>query len=253
MYFARGGVLTPTGEVELREEHAWHLARVLRARPGESIRVVVDGTQELLVELSEVSAALVRGRVLGVQPARGEPRCRLLLVQAIPKGSGMTEVCERTSELGVASIWPVFSERTVPRPGPEATAGRRRRWAKIAGEAAQLAGRSRAPVVEEPAGLDGALERLREQEPDVQLFVCQQEGTAVSLTATPYDPSRPAAVLIGPEGGWSPGELRQLRSLGAVAVSLGPRNLRTLFAGVVAVTLLLARAGEIGQPLGDPA
>ncbi len=253
MYFARGGVLTPTGEVELREEHAWHLARVLRARPGESIRVVVDGTQELLVELSEVSAALVRGRVLEVQPARGEPRCRLLLVQAIPKGSGMTEVCERTSELGVASIWPVFSERTVPRPGPEATAGRRRRWAKIAGEAAQLAGRSRAPVVEEPAGLDGALERLREQEPDVQLFVCQQEGTAVSLTATPYDPSRPAAVLIGPEGGWSPGELRQLRSLGAVAVSLGPRNLRTLVAGVVAVTLLLARAGELGQPLGDPA
>ena len=253
MYFAKGGVLTPTGEVELREEHAWHLARVLRARPGESIRVVVDGTQELLVELSLVSADLVRGRVLAVEPARGEPRCRLLLVQAVPKGLGMTEVCERTSELGVASIWPVFTERTVPRPGPEARAGRRRRWSKVASEAAQLAGRSRAPLVEEPEGLAAALERIRAQEPDTQLFVCHQEGTAISLASAPYDPARPAAILIGPEGGWSPGELRRLSSRGAATVSLGPRNLRTVVAGVVAVTLLLARAGELGPPLGDPA
>ena len=250
MYLAGSGVLTPTGEVELREEQAWHLARVLRARPGESIRVVVDGTQELLVELSQVSSTLVRGRVVDVQPARGEPECRLLLVQAIPKGSGMTEVCERTSELGVASIWPVFSERTVPRPGPEASVERHRRWNKVAGEAAQLAGRSRAPVVQEPEGLGAALERLLVREPDAQLFVCHQEGTAVALTAAPYERSRPAAVLIGPEGGWSPGELGRLRFLGATVVSLGPRNLRTVVAGVVAVTLLLARAGELGPPLG---
>ncbi len=246
MYFARGGVLTPTGEVELREEHAWHLARVLRARPGESIRVVVDGTQELLVELSQVSAALVRGRVLEARPAQGEPRCELLLVQAIPKGLGMTEVCERTSELGVTSIWPVFSARTVPRPSAEASAGRRRRWEKVASEAAQLAGRSRAPVLEEPEALHVALERLRAQEPAPQLFVCHQEGTAEALTAAPYDPSRPAAILIGPEGGWTPEELRRMRSLGAAPVSLGPRNLRTVVAGVVAVTILLARAGELG-------
>jgi 16S rRNA (uracil1498-N3)-methyltransferase len=250
VYLAGSGALTPTGEVELREEQAWHLARVLRARPGESIRVVVDGTQELLVELSQVSSTLVRGRVVDVQPARGEPECRLLLVQAIPKGSGMTEVCERTSELGVASIWPVFSERTVPRPGPEASVERHRRWNKVAGEAAQLAGRSRAPVVQEPEGLGAALERLLVREPDAQLFVCHQEGTAVALTAAPYERSRPAAVLIGPEGGWSPGELGRLRFLGATVVSLGPRNLRTVVAGVVAVTLLLSRAGELGPPLG---
>lgn len=250
MYFAGGSALTPTGEVELRGEHAWHLARVLRARPGETIRVVMEGTQQLLVELSQVSATLVRGRVVDVQPARGEPECRLLLVQAIPKGLGMAEVCERTAELGVSSIWPVFSERTVPRPGPEAGAARRHRWVKIAGEAAQLAGRSRSPVVEPPEGLATALERLLAREPDAQLFVCHQGEDAVPLAAAVYDPAHPAALLVGPEGGWSPAELRQLRSRGAVLVSLGPRNLRTVLAGVVALTLLLARAGELGPPLG---
>ena len=250
MYFAEGGVVTPAGEIELREEHAWHLSRVLRARPGESIRVIVDGAQELLVSLSEVSPEVVRGRVVESRPAGGEPAIRIHLLQAIPKGPGMSEVCERAAELGVHSIWPLTTERTVPRPATEVAAARRRRWAKVAVEAAQLAGRSLAPEVQEPMGLEAALERLRSAQPEVQLLVCHRQGAAAPLVDVAFDAHRPAAILIGPEGGWAEPELRMLAAAGATTVSLGPRNLRTVVAGLVALTVLLARAGELGAPLG---
>jgi 16S rRNA (uracil1498-N3)-methyltransferase len=75
----------------------------------------------------------------------------------------------------------------------------------------------------------------------------------VSLTSAPYDATRPTAVLVGPEGGWSPEELGRLTDLGATLVSLGPRNLRSVMAGLVALTLLLARAGELDPRSPRPA
>jgi 16S rRNA (uracil1498-N3)-methyltransferase len=157
----------------------------------------------------------------------------------------MAEVCERLTELGASSIWPVITDRTVPRLDSNKTAGRQARWQKIAREAAQLANRHAIPRVEPPLPLLSAISRLDDLIPTAQRLACDARNARLSLNSTPWDPTTPTVLLIGPEGGLSPAELERLAPLGFLTVSLGPRNLRTLLAGAVALTILLQRAGDL--------
>lgn len=245
MYFARSAQLGPEGEIHLSDQDAWHLTRVLRSRPGDLITVLLDDGSERLVRLEQLAPEEVVGQVVSSTMARRDPSTRLHLLQALPKGAGMGEVCERVAELGVASVWPVVSERTVPRPEPRSAAARSQRWQTIAREAAQLAGRQWPPAVHEPLPLTAAIRELMDADPQVQLLVCEASEPRTALTSVAWEPTRATALLIGPEGGWSGAELAELSAMGAVTVSLGPRNLRTLLAGVVAVTVLLARGGDL--------
>jgi 16S rRNA (uracil1498-N3)-methyltransferase len=122
---------------------------------------------------------------------------------------------------------------------------RRERWATISREAAQLAGRHRIPEVRPIAPVVETLEALRASEPRLQAFTCHDGELRQGLNSVAWDPSLPTAVLIGPEGGFSADEVQELASRGSRPVSLGPRNLRTTLAAVVALTVLLARAGDL--------
>lgn len=245
VYFARSAQLGPEGEIHLSGQDAWHLTRVLRSRAGDYITVLLDDGTERLVRLYRLAPHEVVGEVVSSTASRRDPLTRVHLLQAVPKGPGMGEVCERVAELGIASIRPVISERTVPRPDPRSAADRSRRWQSIAREAAQLAGRQWPPEVHEPLPVGEAVREVQNADPEVQVLVCDAGEKERALTSVVWDRTRSTAVLIGPEGGWTETELRELGELGAVPVSLGPRNLRTLLAGVVAVTVLLARGGDL--------
>lgn len=252
VYFARGGQIGPGGEIELRDRQAWHLFKVLRARPGEVVTVVLDDGLEHQVRLAQLGPDMVRGQVVSSRPSASEPRSAIHLAQAIPKGSGMNEVCERAAELGVAAIWPLLTERTIPRVAPAAGPPRVRHWQAVADEAAQLAGRRVSPTVQIPMALAAALASLRERLPEAQMLACHAAEALVSLARVAWDPLLPTVVLIGPEGGWAPGELSLFAASSVATVSLGPRNLRTILAGLVAVTVLLARADDL-EPALPPA
>jgi 16S rRNA (uracil1498-N3)-methyltransferase len=245
LFFVPAGQVSPTGEVQILDRDAWHISRVLHSRQGELVTVVVEDGTEHDVRLETLRADQVTGVIVATRRTRREPKAQLHLLQALPKGQGMASVLEQVAELGALTVWPVVSERTIPRPDPEQAAVRTERWRAISREAAQLAGRHRIPEVRPVTPVLEALQTLRAAEPKLQAFTCHDGEMRQGLNSVAWDSLLPTAVLIGPEGGFSAAEVQELASHGARPVSLGPRNLRTTLAAVVALTVLLARAGDL--------
>lgn len=245
LFFVPAGQVSASGEVRILDRDAWHISRVLRSRQGELVTVVVEDGTEHDVRLETLRADRVTGVIVATRRTRREARAQLHLLQSLPKGQGMASVCEQVAELGAITVWPVLTERTVPRPGREQAALRTERWQTISREAAQLAGRHRIPEVQPVTPILEALRSLRAAEPNLQAFTCHDGEMRQGLNSVAWDSRLPTALLVGPEGGFTSAEVQELASNGARPVSLGPRNLRTTLAAVVGLTVLLARAGDL--------
>jgi len=190
----------------------------------------------------------------------------------------MEYVLQKGTELGAAEFWPVITDRTVVRPDSGRAAGRLTRWRRIVEEAALQSGRSDVPVVHDVRPLAVLLEAMREQPRDLLLVAYEEEtrplkdllreidarresqgegaAEAAEVEAAreaearggPATHPKTAAVVIGPEGGLSTGEISAMRAAGFVPVSLGPRILRTETAAAAALAMLLYEFGDLGGP-----
>jgi 16S rRNA (uracil1498-N3)-methyltransferase len=232
----------------LIDADAEHLARSLRARPGEMIVVIAGGAVEHGVVLQEVTPSRVSGAVVWSRPVSGEPRLAVHVLQAIP-AQAMDATIEALTVAGAASIRPVLTGRTVVRPDPSQASRRAERWQAIAREAAQLAGRAAPPTVSSVVSLREALEHLPAT---ARLLACviRSDSTAIHAAATTSSPE--IALVIGPEGGLDDADLEALAAAGAAYVHLGPRTLPSRLAGAVATALLLAGAGDLDSTAEPP-
>lgn len=203
--------------------------------------MVAGRTVEHGVLLEDVTPERVSGRVIWSRPASGEPRLAVHVLQAVP-AHAMDATIEALTEAGVASIRPVLTSRTVPRPDVSRASRRLERWQRIACEAAQLAGRAAPPEVHAVLSMREALEALPS---GTAVLACVARSDAAPITtATPQPPSR-VGLVIGPEGGFDDIDLTLLDAAGAAWVHLGPRTLPSRLAGAVATTLLLSSAGDL--------
>jgi 16S rRNA (uracil1498-N3)-methyltransferase len=218
-----------------------HLARSLRARPGETIVVVEGGAVEHGVRLDEVSATRVSGTIVWSRPASGEPRLAIHVLQAVP-AQGMDATVEALTEAGVSSIRPVLTSRTIARPDAARAVRRLERWESIAREAAQLAGRAAPPLVHPVMSLRDAVHNLP---PGTRMVVCDARTGSVRILDAVHDHPAGIGLVIGPEGGLDDADLEMLVETGAVVVHLGPRTWPSRFAGTVATALLLAASGDL--------
>ena len=211
-----------------REAH--HIAGVLRLRPGTRI-VVFDGRRDVEAELLTVSDAGVAAAKIGMPRAAARP-IDLALLQGVTRGSKMDPIVRMATEIGVASVHPVLTERSVADPGP----ARVERWRRIAREAAKQCGRADVPEIHPPAVLGDAL--VATGPVDLLLVPWEQAARPLGEVAAGR-PFASAAFLIGPEGGLTAGEVETVRAAGGEAVSLGPLLLRTETAGLVTAAMLL--------------
>lgn len=228
------GKLGP-GRLLLEGEAANRLAAVLRVRPGEEVRLFAGEGREWQAEVRETARGRVAVEVLGV--VRQEPPPEPVVEAWVPliRAQRFEWAVEKCTEAGADIIRPVataFGQR-----GEAPSDGRRERWERIAVEASEQCGRLYVPVIEPAAGLDGLLGAFR--------------GTLVALDR---DGLRPAelgpllpgrgrlAVVCGPEGGFSPGELALLRAKGALFARAGPYVLRAETAAVAGVVLVRSLA-----------
>jgi 16S rRNA (uracil1498-N3)-methyltransferase len=202
----------------IRGSDASHLARSLRARPGEEIQVVDSKGSLLTVRIETVSTSLIAGQVVAEEEHRPEPARHVVLAISQLPATSLDLVLSRCTEVGASAFHIVLADRNVAR------AGKHERWQTIVREAAMLAGRLRVPVISGPSPL---AEVLRDQPNPVMLV----RGAATPLSAMPRDGD--VTLLIGPEGGWTEREL----TMAPVHASLGPRNLRADTAALVATTI----------------
>jgi 16S rRNA (uracil1498-N3)-methyltransferase len=210
--------LEPGGVLDLPENEAHHVLNVLRGRTGDSVEVV-DGAGRLF------TAELYGGRNAAVLEELAAPGSdvEVVLYQAVPKGGRMDLVVEKATEVGATTIVPLLSEHGVVNPRE----GKVGRWRRVAEAAARQSLRLGVPNVEEPVRFEDAV--LKVGETGVLLH------HAPALQPVEAVVEDPASLFVGPEGGWSEGELRLAEEAGLAFGALGPYRLRSETAGIVAV------------------
>jgi 16S rRNA (uracil1498-N3)-methyltransferase len=227
-------------DVALPESAAYHVARVLRLRPGAPL-VAFDGTgHDFRCEITAVEGDVVRVAVGERTPGLRDSPLGITLVQAVSRSERMDWTLQKATELGVRAIVPVLSARSVVRLDERQAERKLRHWKAIVAGACEQSGRSTLPEVRSPVELGRF---LAESPREGQRLVLSPAGPA-SLAGLATTASR-VELLIGPEGGLDDHELDAATRAGFSPVRLGPRVLRTETAGIVALTVLQALWGDL--------
>lgn len=217
-----------------------HLIRVLRARIGMKLDISDKNQWEYIAEIEELSGESAVLRILDKQKFATEPMLRVTLYQGIPKGSKMETVIQKTVEMGVNSVVPVFMERTVI---AEKGNSQKKlvRWQKISDEAVKQCKRGIIPEVCPSHSFAEMVSELGEYD----LVLCpyeNEEGRTIKAFLRSLENAedvKSAAIIIGPEGGFSEREISVLEDAGAVTVTLGKTILRTETAGMAALAMIM--------------
>ncbi len=219
-------------EIALTKDQVRHL-KVLRLKEGEKIGVFDGKGHEFEVVYSEkVSDKIKLEKALKGQE---EPKVKITLAIATPKGARMDVLVEKVSELGVISIVPIICSRSVVKPG-EAKVERLRR---IALEACAQSERNIVPTISEPITFAELLSTTKQYN---HVFVCHKTGEPLAKV---YDDCESVLIIVGPEGDFTPAELEAVKEAGCTLASLGPTILRTETAGIAAVAQIIALSQKI--------
>jgi len=209
------------GRVLIEGNDARHLARSLRARPGEVIEVVDPDGLLLTVLLDSVTTERVEGSVFSERLHQPEPAAHITVAVANLPAPALELVLSRCTEAGAHSFVIFRADRSVAR------GERLERWATICREAAMLAARLRVPEVSVASSLDAVIGA--EEHP---VMLVREAPRRLADLSDPRD----LTLLVGPEGGWTEREL----ALADVTATLGPRNLRADTAALVGLAVALA-------------
>lgn len=215
-----------------------HLRTVLRLDIGREVLLLDGAGNGCRARLRTIG----RDRAEAVVSARwreSEALCPLRLIQSLPKGDKFDLVLQKGTELGVTTFQPALSGRGVARP----EGGRAERWARIVREAAR---QSRRPVLPRLMPLLPLTAALQTVDEPLRLVLWEQ-GAEPLAALLPAVPPAGVAVLVGPEGGFSPAEVAAVGAAGFRAVHLGPRILRTETAGLAVAAVLQYLYGDWGR------
>ncbi|WP_417514012.1 16S rRNA (uracil(1498)-N(3))-methyltransferase [Minwuia sp.] len=225
------------GEIALEKDQAHYLRNVMRLGHGATLKLFNGRDGEWRAAIDHVSKSRVDVALLDQVRAQAEEPDLWLLFAPI-KGKRVDTIAEKAGELGASEIRPVLTERTV--------VGRvnTERLAANAREAAEQCERLTLPTVHEPQKLETVIAAWPE---DRQLLFADERANAAPIAEALAQccPGGRWAVLIGPEGGFSPSEQQMIRALPqSVPVSLGPRLLRADTAAFAALALWQAHLGD---------
>ncbi|GAA3768868.1 RsmE family RNA methyltransferase [Terriglobus aquaticus] len=215
----------------LTGDQAAHLARVLRAQPGQIFDVVAGGflhrAEVTAVRDDQVTFALHEEREV-------DNALPIHLLIAVFKFDHLEWAIEKATELGVSRITPVLARRTEKHLA-QASAKRVERWRRIAHEAAQQSRRSDVPRIDDAQPLAAALATV-DAARRILLAETEEQNTLRNALAT-SDAEQAIALAIGPEGGWTADEMKKFSDEGWQHVTLGPRILRAETAAIAALAI----------------
>jgi len=230
--------------VRFDREEAHHARQVLRLRPGALVEAVDGAGRVFTVRLDALARDHAAGTIVAEVRETRESTCAVTLGQAVLKGERMSWLVQKATELGVARVVPLLTERVVAPTGDGSRGSRR--WARVAREAVKQCGRAVVPVIDAPRPLAAVLEEAPRH--DVTWLLWEGGGTPLAEAARAAERPKRVLLLVGPEGGFGPAEVERAAAAGATVVGLGPRTLRAESAGLVGVTLCQHLFGDLGGP-----
>jgi 16S rRNA (uracil1498-N3)-methyltransferase len=226
----------------LPRAQARHAVRVLRLRPGSEIALFNGDGKEYSAVIERVAEDGLIVRIRDARAADREGPLAVTLAQALSSGERMDFTLQKAVELGVASIQPLATSRSVVHLDAERAAKRVAHWQSVVISACEQCGRNRVPRVEPLRAFDSWVRGLE-----------QKPAGALRLLLSPRGPARlrdletPAAsilLLAGPEGGLAPDEEDDALAAEFSAVRLGPRVLRTETAALAALAAVQTLWGD---------
>ncbi|MBI5700413.1 16S rRNA (uracil(1498)-N(3))-methyltransferase [Candidatus Saganbacteria bacterium] len=217
-----------------------HIKNVLRMKLGDQIEVFDSKENSYLAEITlfspnnqRLNAAVIKKLNRPDTTSGQEPN--ITLAQCLPKAKKMDLIVQKATELGVNSIFPVTSERSVPKI-EEKSDKKISHWQKIAKEASEQSGRSRIPKIEPLTSFSDLVKTGKNY--DLALIPWEGEKTNRLKDIVTKKHSGKILVVIGPEGGFSKEEISIAQLEGLISISLGKRILRTETAGIVLLSQL---------------
>jgi 16S rRNA (uracil1498-N3)-methyltransferase len=227
-------------------EEARHVLKVLRLGLNDAL-IVFDGTGwEGLARITRVEGKRI---YFSLQEQRFQPNdspLKISLALPLIRPQLLEWVLEKGTELGVSLFIPYYSAYSGPKAASKEGSGRRGRWERIISGAGKQCGRNRLPILENPASFDRVLE-TRVAGPRLIPYEEENAYTFRNL-ADKIPKAEEVLVCIGPEGGFSPEEIRLAREKNFLPFSLGPRILRSETAALAVVTLLQFAWGDLSDP-----
>ncbi len=226
--------------IALTAEQHHYLTRVIRLQHGAQFQAI-DGTgklylAEIIAEISQQISTRTAQIIQTITTLNRELSQPITLICALPKGNNFDDLVRACTELGVTTIFPAISDRTLLNPSPQ----KLQRWRKIAQEAAEQSERLVVPTIEEAQALKAIFDQLPTP---TYKYLCEARGEhphlLTSLQSTRLT-DMSIIIAIGPEGGWTDAEIEMAIEHGFQLVSLGTRILRTITAPIVALSIITA-------------
>lgn len=230
--------------LKITGEEKKHIVSVLRYKKGDSIDVVDGRGNVYQVEIADIKKNEIHGKIILKKSGENEPEIHLTLAQPLCKSYKMDWLIEKATEIGISSIIPLVTERTIIKLGDlKKEKAKIDRWRKIAIASMKQSLRSVLPDIKPVTRLDQLLPQIRKY--DLTL-VASLESDARNLREIRQlkKSIRKILAIVGPEAGFTDDELTQLKSAGVIPVSLGKRRLRTETAGIMLSTLVLYELRE---------
>jgi 16S rRNA (uracil1498-N3)-methyltransferase len=232
----------PVGStVELPETVAHHL-HVLRQGPGDELLLFNGEGGQVHARLTDLGKRRASAAILSHEAFEAELPFRATLAQGLPEGSKMDWIVEKAVELGVAAIVPLAARRSVVKLAGDRADKRLAHWQGIVVSAAEQCGRNRLTEIQPVQDAGRWLAQPHAE--GERILLSPRAGASLAQWARANGP-RDVTLLVGPEGGFSPEEEDAARANGALALSMGPRVLRTETAGLAALAVLAASWGGI--------
>jgi 16S rRNA (uracil1498-N3)-methyltransferase len=231
--------LSPGQTVTLEETISHHLLRVLRLKAGESLLLFNGDGKEYQAVLEQSGKKRARVLVHNSRRPDRESKLHIALGQGISRGERMDFALQKSVELGVESITPLWTKRSqVPLNG-QRLEKRLSHWRGVIRSACEQSGRVYLPILHNATKLPGWYSTNRKQ--SLQLVL----DPAASLQLSDLTPAREIRILIGPEGGLDGDEINMAEEIGFKRIRLGPRILRTETAALAAVAAVQTLWGDL--------
>jgi 16S rRNA (uracil1498-N3)-methyltransferase len=228
------------GIFRLGRDYKKRLVKVMRLKPGDTL-LVITSKNKYECRLLEILPDEIDLQIVRELPVLQEPALHLILGQAIPKGDRFEWLIQKATELGVAEIYPLITERTIVK--PDNPGAKMQRWNEIAAHAAGQSENQFPSLIHVPQHLPSFLNEPINSKLKLLLHERKEAASLREILARNSNAHR-ITFVVGPEGGWTESETEQMLSKGYELVHLGPRILRAETSGLVMATLLQYELGD---------
>jgi 16S rRNA (uracil1498-N3)-methyltransferase len=231
------------GSFELPASAAHHAVRVLRLREGDRVQLFDGEGQACNAIIAAANGKHVTVEQIVALENNCESPLRSILAQALCSSEKMDWIVQKATELGVTEIQPLDTERSVARLTSERAAKRLEHWQQVIISACEQCGRNRFPLIHPPVDLMAWLRQMQSASETRVALLPQGTATLGSIRLS----AAGAALLVGPEGGFSPAEADTIVQSGFTPIRLGQRILRTETAAIAGLAALQIQWGDFNS------